>query len=199
MSLSTYSDLVSAIGDWLDRDDLETRAPDFIRLAEVRLNRLLSDPDMETTTTLTATSEYTALPADFGEMVSISADGDPLKVLSAAEYAGTDHTITGEARWYAIVDGQIAFVPLDTAAVIRLVYRQSIPALTASAASNWLLTRAPDVYLYGSLVQAEAFLAEDDRLALWKSAFDEAVSELRIDAARRKWGAGPIAARIRRT
>jgi hypothetical protein len=46
MSIGTYTEL-AAVGDWLDRDDLETRSADFIRLAEVRLNRLLEDPDME--------------------------------------------------------------------------------------------------------------------------------------------------------
>jgi len=79
-----------------------------------------------------------------------------------------------------------------------MVYRRRIPALSATTTTNWLLDLAPDAYLYGALVQAEAFLAEDDRLPMWKAAFDEAINELRADADKRKWGAGPLAPRIDR-
>lgn len=199
MSLAAYSDLVTAIGEWLDRDDLAARAPDFIRLAEARLDRLLSDPDMEVTSTATASGAATALPDDFGEMVSITTGEGPLKAMGPADFAGIDATITGTPRFYTIADGSLSFAPADTDAEITMVYRRTIPALTAANTSNWLLARAPDCYLYGALVQAEAYLAEDDRLPLWKGAFDEAIEELRRDSARRKWGAGPIAPRIRRT
>lgn len=199
MSLATYSDLKTAIGDWLDRDDLATRSVDFIRLAEVRLNRLLEDPDMEQISTATADSETTALPSDFGSMISLSDGvGRPLMAMGSVEFAGFDRTISGEPRYYTIEDGSISFAPSNSTAAIRMVYRRTIPALSDSNTTNWLLDRAPDVYLYGSLVQASAFLAEDDRLSLWKSAFDEAIAELRSDGAKRKWGAGPIAPRIRR-
>lgn len=198
MSIATYTDLVTAVGDWLDRDDLATRAPDFIRLAEARLNRLLDDPDMEVVSEATASGDYTALPADFGEMVSITTGEGPLSAMTAADFAGLTVT-AGIPRYYTIVDGSITFAPGNATAAIRMVYRRTIPALTASNTTNWLLDRAPDAYLYGALVQASAFLAEDDRLPLWKGAFDEAIGELRVDGTRRKWGAGPLAPRIRRT
>lgn len=199
MTLATYSELVSAIGDWLDRDDLAARAPDFIALAEARLNRLLDDPEMELTAIATATGSATALPDDFGSMVSISTGtGTPVAAMGSVEFAGIDHAITGTPRFYCIVDGSISFAPADADAAITLVYRRTLPALTTVNATNWLLTRAPDIYLYAALIQAEAFIAEDDRLALWKGALDEAISELRVDGSRRKWGAGPIAPRIRR-
>lgn len=198
MSIATYSDLVTAVGDWLDRDDLAARAPDFIRLTEARLNRLLDDPDMEVVSEATASDTYTALPADFGAMVSITTGEGALSAMSAADFAGLD-VQAGIPRYYTIVDGSITFAPGNSTASIRMVYRRTIPALTASNTTNWLLDRAPDAYLYGALVQASAFLAEDDRLPLWKGAFDEAIAELKEDGSRRKWGAGPLAPRIRRT
>jgi hypothetical protein len=195
MSLDSYSDLVDAVGDWLDRDDLEARAVDFIRLAEVRLNRILDDPEMEAVVTLTG--DGADLPADFGSMISIgTADGYPLSPMSNVEYAAILPS-SGVSRYYTIREGKVYYVP--GSANPTLVYRRSIPPLTEADDTNWLLERAPDVYLYGALVQAEAFLAEDDRLPLWKGAFDEAIGELRSDGAKRKWGAGPLAPRIRRT
>jgi hypothetical protein len=198
MTIATYTDLVTAVGDWLDRDDLAARVPTFIQLAEARLNRLLEDPEMEVTSTATVAGDYTTLPSDFGSMVSISTGDGRLAATGPVEFAAYDDTITGTPRRYTIVDGSIAFWPADSSAVVRIVYRRRIPALTAGNTSNWLLSLAPDIYLYGALVQAEAFLAEDDRLELWKSAFDEAIGELRTDGNRRKWGAGPIGPRIGR-
>lgn len=194
MSLFDYSGLASAVGDWLDRDDLAARIPDFIRLTEARLNRLLDDPEMEVVTTLAG--DGVELPADFGAMVSIgTADGNPLQAMGNAEYAAILPQ-SGTSRFYTIRGGNLYYVP--GAANVTLVYRRTIPGLSAGNPSNWLLERAPDLYLYGTLLQASAFLVEDERVPLWKSAFDEAIGELRMDGARRKWGAGPIAPRIRR-
>lgn len=199
MSIATYSDLVGAVGDWLDRDDLAARAPDFIALAEARLNRLLDDPDMELTATTVASGASTTLPDDFGSMVSISTgSGRHLSAMSAVDFSGIDQTISGTPRFYCLVDGSITFAPADAAATITMVYRRTIPALTATNTTNWLLTRAPDVYLYASLVQASAFIAEDDRLPVWKGALDEAIEELMRDGQKRRFGSAPVAPRIRR-
>lgn len=196
--ISTFIDLVAAVDDWLDREDLALKAPTFIQLAEARLNRLLEDPEMEVTSTSVAAGDYTALPSDFGAMVSVSTGNGGLLATGPVEFASYDTTISGTPRRYVIVDGSIAFWPGNSTANIRIVYRRRIPALTSTNTSNWLLTLAPDIYLYGALVQAEGFLVEDDRLELWKSAFDEAIGELRQEGSRRKWGAGPIGPRIRR-
>ncbi len=197
-SLSNYTELADYVADLLDRDDLDTQISTFIRLAEARMNRLLDDPEMEVRSTSTATGNYTALPSDFGEMVSISTGDGPLASIGPVEFAGLN-SISGTPRYYSIVDGSITFAPANSTAPISMVYRRRIPGLTTAAPTNWLLSLAPDAYLYGTLVQAAAFLAEDERVGMWKSAFDEAIAELRIDASRRKWGAGSLAPRIRRT
>lgn len=197
--MQNYAELLDAVGDWLDRDDLTARVPTFLRLAEARLNRLLEDPDMEVTATAAASGAATALPADFSSMISITTGDGALQAMGAADFAGIDQSITGTPRFYTISDGTISLVPANGSANFVMVYRRKVPALTALASTNWLLDRAPDIYLYAVLTQAEAFLAEDDRIGIWKAALDEALAELRTDGARRKWGAGPIAPRIKRT
>lgn len=196
MSISTYPDLVAAVGDWLDRDDLATRASTFVQLAEARMNRLLDDPEMEITLTGAATGGTVSLPDDFGALVSVSTGDGRLSQVGSAEYNGF-RMVGGTPRYYSVGDGAIRFAP-DTVGAVTLVYRRRIPALSTEFPTNWLLTLAPDAYLYGALVQAEGFLAEDERISGWKAAFDEAIAELRVDGDRRKWGAGPIAPRINR-
>lgn len=195
MSLASYSDLVAAVGDWLDRDDLAARVPTFVTMTEARLNRVLDDPAMEASATLTGNGA--SLPADFGAMVSVgTANGNRLTQMSDVEYAAV-RPQSGISRYYTIREGKLFYVP--GGATVTLLYRRRIPALTSSNPSNWLLERAPDLYLYGALVQASAFLVEDERVPMWRAAFDEALAELRADGDRRKWGAGPIAPRIRRS
>jgi hypothetical protein len=111
------------------------------------------------------------------------------------EYAGLT-PISGVSRYYTIREGKIYYYP--GSANVTLVYRRTIPALTSTSGTNWLIERAYDVYFYGCLVQAFGWDQDDDRVGGWKSLFDEAVAELRSDGARRKWGPGPIAPRIRR-
>ena len=194
MSITTYPELVEAVGDWLDRDDLADRSTTFVQLAEARLNRILDDPEMEVAVTLTG--DGAALPDDFGSMVSIgTADGNSLTQMGNAEYASI-LPASGTSRYFTIREGRVYYVP--GSANVTLVYRRRLNPLGPSTSSNWLLALAPDVYLYGALVQASAFLAEDERVGLWKSAFDEAIAELRSDGARRKWGAGALAPRVRR-
>jgi len=38
MSIATYSELQTAVADWMHRTDLTAKIPDFITLAESRIN-----------------------------------------------------------------------------------------------------------------------------------------------------------------
>jgi hypothetical protein len=189
-----YADLLADVADTLDRDDVESRLPRWLKLVEARLNRLLHDPEQQVVTTLTG--DGASLPADFGEMIAIgTADGNRLSPIGNQEYAAILPQ-SGTSRYYTIRDGKVYYAP--GAANPTLVYYRSIPPLTEDDDTNWLLERAPDVYFYGVLLQANAWNVDNEAAAGWKSLWDEAIAELRADGARRKWGAGPIAPRIRR-
>lgn len=191
----SYADLLSDVSDTLDRDDVESRLPRWLKLVEARLNRLLDDPEMEVSTTLIG--DGADLPADFGALVSIgTADGNRLSYMGNAEYAAVlPHS--GVSRYYTIREGKVYYVP--GSANVTLVYRRSIPPLTEASGTNWLLERAPDIYFYGVLLQASAWDVDSEAAAGWKGLWDEAIAELRSDGAKRKWGAGALSPRIRRS
>lgn len=193
-----YYDLLEDVSDTLDRDDVETRLPRWLKLVEARLNRLLEDPEMEVTSTAAATGDFTALPTDFGEMISVSTGNGRLSPVGPVEFATFDTAISGIPRYYVIQDGAIGFYPGNSTANIAMLYRRQIPALTVIAPTNWLLERAPDVYLYGVLLQANAWSLDTEAASGWKRLWDEAIGELRVDGARRRYGAGTLAPRIRR-
>ena len=200
MTIATYSELQTEIEAYLNRTDYTPRIPTFIALTESRLNRLLDDPNMEVRATATGSGQYTTLPTDFSRMVGVTTGNNyELQQVSESQITSLNQTLTGDPRKYAIVGNAITFAPINAAAAITMLYIRRLPALTAAAPTNWLLTLAPDIYLYGALLQAHLFGWQDDRLGLFKQAFDEAIKELRADGDERRWGSAPLRPRIART
>jgi hypothetical protein len=194
--VTTYSGLLGTLGTWLNRSDLTDKIPDFVTLLEARLNRILRTPEMEETVTLTTDAEEIDLPTDFREARSLYLNTDPRQELFPVSL-GTLRTkyalqIAGKPEVYAISGGSIVFGPAPDAEYDAiLTYWQTIDALSDANQTNWLISSHPDVYLYGALVMAEAFLWNDERLSLWKSAWDEAIGEL-IHQGNSKRSSGPL-------
>ena len=64
-TIGDYEDLVTKVGDWLDRDDLAAQIPDFIAMVEARLNRVLRSVNSEASALWSVSDEFYALPSDF--------------------------------------------------------------------------------------------------------------------------------------
>jgi hypothetical protein len=73
MAITTYAELQAAAANWLVRADLTARVPEFITLAEARLNRNLRARLAEVEQTLTATvgARTIPLPAGFAEPLAL--------------------------------------------------------------------------------------------------------------------------------
>ena len=199
MAIGTYAELLPEFEAYLNRTDFSTRFPTFVRLTESDVQKSLNDdPNMLVKSTSTAAGRFTALPADFGQMVSLDLGGNRMASVTAADFAAIDDR-SGDPAVFAIIGNELAMAPSNTTATITMVYKRNIPALTVSNTTNWLLTKAPEVYLYGALMQASAFGWDDNRVPLWQAAYADAVETLRIDGERRRWGAAPLAPRLGRT
>ena len=61
-----------------------------------------------------------------------------------------------------------------------MLFYKKFDNLSASTATNWLITNAPDIYLYGSMLEAEPFIMNDERVpSLWAQVcFRQGVSDL---------------------
>ena len=185
MPFTTYTELKAALADWIDRDDLTTQIVDFISLAEAEFNRTLFVPEREGVSTSSVTSGTWALPTDFWALRSLYIDSDPkvfLEQMTLGELRNTYSAAkTGKPQNYAIQKGsELVLGPSpDTTYTLALNYWKSITPLSGSVASNWLLASYPDLYLYGSLVQANMFMIDDARVPLWQQklgiAFDQAM------------------------
>jgi hypothetical protein len=73
---------------------------------------------------------------------------------------------------------------------VEIVYRGNIPDL-ATNSTNWLLTLAPDLYLYGTLLEASPYIQNDERLAVWGSALVTVIDQLNLHGERQSFNSGP--------
>ena len=196
MALSTYSGLVTALESWLNRTDLSALIPDYISLFEARMNRLVRVPQMEASSTSTATSSTVALPEDFLSLREVRVGGKLIEGMNPQflRELYRDHT-GGTTYGYAVVGASLLLQPAPTSAVVAITYYQKIPCLTASNTSNWLLASHPDIYLYGVLCEAKAHIMDEEQSTKWKAAWDEAMSELMAAAVKARLPAGPLVMR----
>lgn len=182
MALDTYDGLKASIADWLNKTNLANQIPDFIRLAEAQFNRELDTREMVDTITLSAASEDYPLPCDFAGVKSFRVEGSPSLPLQYVLPEALDSAFgTGRPCRYTITDRIVLDPVPDAAYSMRLRYRKRVPALSSSRRCNWLLDKHPDVYLYGSLMQAAPYLRDDARIAVWGSMFASALDAITQD------------------
>ena len=188
MTITTRAELITAICDYLQNDDLSTQAPMFIQLAEAMFNRRLFVMGTQATSTSLTAAATVNVPSDFNGIVSIHlADYSPLAQLGPDDFQAlfAEDTATGQPEYFMLANGVMHLgPPPNQAYAITLKYRQKLNGLSASVTTNWLLTAHPDLYLYASLLQAELFGWNDSRVPLFKEAVDITLSEIAADDAR---------------
>lgn len=195
MGLANYTDLQASIGSWLNRRDLTSQIPDFIVMAEAKLRRRLKVRDEIASVQTTISTQLTELPDDFRSLktVNLIVNGvnQPFEQLSEAEIIVKRYefgAVAGQPMYFTIIGGAIEVCRApDVPYVLAMTYYASIPALSSNA-TNWLLTKHPDLYLYSSLLQSAPFLKDDDRVAVWQGLAEGAIAEIEIDDQRSEYG-----------
>lgn len=195
MTIASYSDLKSSISSWMyDRSDLATVAGDFITLCEGDINRVLRGREQLTTTTLTLDSNSQAsLPDDYLEYRSVVAQTTPRIALDPVSPGYRDYTYPFRSSSYPkvfTIDGSKLMVLPATTSGIELEYFAKVAALTETNTTNWLLTKFPNIYLYGSLKHAAVFIGDDDRMKTFGALFNGLLDAMVKAEAASLWASG---------
>lgn len=197
MSITTYSDLQTQIGNWIARSDLTSNIPDFITLFEAYAARRMRKRPSETTTTLTTSSGSVALPSDYlGYRAATWIGGSTGRQL---DYAHPDVfktqfpvAIAGIPAMFTIIGSNLITRPYsDTTNGISFDYYAKNAAL--STALNWLFTSHPDAFLFGSLAEAYGFMRNYEESNNWGARRDAIFDEIRLANFRE---AGGLAVRV---
>jgi hypothetical protein len=195
MALGTFTELKDAVADWLDRSDLTARIPDFITLAEARINRDLRIRPMEVRSTMETTSgqQYFNLPGGYIQMRNIQLNTNPTAPLEYITPEMLDRlygsSATGKPRAYSLIGDEIQLAPIpDSAYTLEMAFYEKFTPLgdgtSGTVTTNWITKNAPDVILYGSLLEAEPFIKNDERIGLWLNAYNGAIKKLQDADAR---------------
>ena len=195
MAITTYDELKASIANWLNRDDLTAVIPDFISLAEAKMDREVRHWYMEKRSTASLDSQYSATPPDFVEIIrfQITSGGTkPLQLISQEqllEQKAARNNTSGSPSYYAFTAGEIEIFPVpDGSYDVELYYYSSIPPLTDSNTSNWVLQDYQDAYLYGALIHSAPYLKDDNRTQVWVALYQSAIDAINAESERSKFG-----------
>lgn len=165
MAITTWTELKTAVGDWLDRSDLSSYLADFITLAEGHFNRGLRHRKMVTRVDLTPTDNVCTLPDDYlaylrvVELASIRRELEFISPNVADQMYPAQ--VGGLASHFTIIGDDLTAYPLSSND-IELTYYAKLEPLSGSVASNWLLVASPELYLRGAQLMAMEFTGETD-------------------------------------
>lgn len=188
--ITSYTTLVAAVGSYLARSDLSGDIPGFIQNWEERFYRNPRNfgPWMTTTSLSVAFTSTAAIPAGFLTARILYLNGQSQKplVISSLEQLLLKYPRSGgsgQPRWVARDGDTFIFGPVPSGSFTLNGSYYAKPTLlrsfAADAAAHYLVVNAPDLLLYGALLEAESFIKNDARLLVWKEFYTAALSDYR--------------------
>jgi hypothetical protein len=213
MAFETFDTLQSSILRWIGRPDdplVAPACPEFIALFEEEARNRIKYRKGETEAIITpyapAGAGWYKLPDDYesptqvlfmapGEVIA----GDPLEYLTQQQMTERYYlpaSAGGRPRYYTFDGDYIRVGPMpDSAGNVLLGYYQGVPALSPTNQTNWLLTRFPSLYLFGSLSAAEAYIGDDERIAGWLQQREAGFERVLLATTKGLAGAAPLTIR----
>jgi hypothetical protein len=192
MSLDTYASLQNQVKSFLHRASLldavgSDNVPDLIRLGEIFLFRKVRAPSMEATLSgqidgsglLSVPSDYASLKhARISRTPTASLKMRPTRwILENYPLRSAD----GVPQFIGRDGSSFIFGPFpDSTYTVLGVYYAKPTTIQLSA--NNLFSANPDAYLYAALAEAEAYIKNDKRIALWVLKRDGIVKDINGEA-----------------
>jgi hypothetical protein len=202
--ITDYATLDAAVDGYLARDDLSTFVPNFIQNAEQTLYRSLRIRAMEQALDVTISSGVAALPTNpvFVELKYAYVNTSPVtsldKVPPDAVYAQYPNRGGGAEipKIISVERTNFIFGPAPGDYQIKGVYYARLTALSATNTTNWFTSYAPDLLLYGALLEAEPFLMNDPRIPVWQTFYQRAFASVQGEETRQRYYSGGSIATI---
>lgn len=194
MAITNYGTLKAAIADFLNRDDLTAVIPTFIDFAQDKINRDLRTRQMVARATANIDSQYNAFPPNFLQVRDIRLNTDPVQAL---EYVSSEqqnqersrNATSGRPRLFSVIGESFEVFPTpDTSYECEIAYYEKIPDMTADSDTNWLLTKSPELFVYGSLVHSAPYLKDEDKIVIWQTLYRDVFNSLTLEDEKSRFG-----------
>lgn len=192
----TFTSLQVDIRNYLERGGatdpiVYEQIPRLITLAERRIARELKIQGFQTVvnTTMQAGVAVYAKPDRWRDTISINYGTGTNNNVHTPVFARSyeyirsywpNETELGQPKFYADYDYKHwIFVPTPAESYpMEVLYYELPPLLDDTNQTNWLTEFAPNLLLYGSLVEATPFVKDDQRVQLWQTYYDRALAAL---------------------
>ena len=197
MAISTRGALTTAVQDFLQRSDITTAMVDYwVEAFEARCNRELRCPEMEAVVSSDLDAEWSALPDDYLQIRALETDGKVMDYKTPEQFQElVAASAVPSPAVFTIADMQLRVLPAPSASStlpVEMLYYSRLPALDASGLSNWLLASHPDLYLFGTLAEANMFLQNEPRGSTWNARANQALQALAAQGRRMSQGAATM-------
>jgi hypothetical protein len=198
MSISSYSELKTAVANWLNRSDLTAYVPDFIMMGEKRIYRELRIRAMEASLSSAISSGVISVPSGYVELKFVYIDGTPVNRLTKKDPGWIyenypTRSADGKPQFIAREVDNFIFGPYpDSSYTVKGVYYKRLDALSDSNTTNWFITNAPDLLLFAALAEAEPFLKNDDRTALWEAKYEKIKNQIITEDKNEAYSGSPL-------
>jgi hypothetical protein len=199
MSITNYGELKSAIANWAERDDLTSRIPEFVALAQDRIAMDLRVRAMETSADVTISAQTAALPTGFLGVRRFVLDNDAsrLTYLNPEQFwmRGIART-EGTPKAFTIEGENFVFGPYPASGshTGKLFYWARFTDLSADEDTNWLFSNARGMLLYGSLMELAMYLEDDEAAARWGRLYEDSKARVMKSDRRDRF---PVGASVR--
>lgn len=188
----TYDSLVEDVITYSERDDVSfvAQIPRLIMLTEqsiaAQIKTLMQLNVVNTT--LTVNDPVIQKPVRWRKTTSMKINGQPV-LNRSMDYVTQFQTESsnGQPLYYGDYDyDHWALAPIpDDDYSLQIIYYSRIQPLDVENQENLLTREAPQALLYGTLLQAQGFIKNADKLAMWKGYYDEAINALKGEDQRR--------------
>lgn len=187
--ITGYTTLQTSVADWLAKGNLTSFIPAFIQNWEERFYRQPRNYGKWMEGSLNVSFSSTAtIPADFLSLRVAYLNGQARQPLinSSLEQLYAKYprgASSGLPAWIARDGANFVFgpVPSGTFTLNGTYYAKPVLLRTfaSDAAAHFLILNAPDLLLYGALLEAVPFIKDDSRIQIWQGFYDRALQDYR--------------------
>lgn len=181
--IDSYTSLQTAVAARLKRNDLAAVLPTCVELAERVIFRELPLRSIEAVATGTTSGDTVPIPAVVRaiQRIELQANGRRLTLDYTSPAGIADLTLGPDVPTrYTVEGGLIWLLPSPAGPYAYSIFHiPNLDALSSTNASNWLLLNHPDVYFYGTLMEAADHLKDAAARERFGGMFGAAVESTR--------------------
>lgn len=186
--ITDYASLQDEVLNTLARNDLASDVDRFIQFAENKLYRTLNLRNEETALSVDISSGLAVVPTDFKMLKFAYYNTSPIRKLDWVtleqmyeRYSDRSYS-SSEPDMIAREGSNFIFGPVaaDATGGLKGIYYAKQDNLHTTD-NSWYVTNAPEVLLYGALLEAKPHIQDDERIPIWQAYYTEAVKTLEIE------------------